>query len=146
MCNNTLPEFKLEDNLKLINVVHVKKRERLMITHDTLNILVMRNPFKCFCRIFSYVESAKDVLHWDICLLAPFLDCRELHINVMRMGNVGTATINQSRLRYWNSNATCFMMDVKVSIEDFIPVRPNVEVLEPMMHKVFEKMLFISHC
>jgi len=26
MCNNTLPEFKLEDNLKLINVAYAKDR------------------------------------------------------------------------------------------------------------------------
>ena len=38
MCNNTLPEFKLEDNLKLINVAHAEQEEsergRLMMTRD----------------------------------------------------------------------------------------------------------------
>jgi len=38
MCNNTLPKFKLEDNMKLIDVMHAKKRRirerwRLMMTH-----------------------------------------------------------------------------------------------------------------
>jgi len=59
--------------------------------------------------------------------------------------NVERVIINQSRLRYQNSNATNLAMRVKLSIKNLIPIRPIFEVSELTMCKAFEQMIFVSH-
>ena len=67
MCNNTLPEFKLEDNLKLNNVAHTTNRdsERMwsMVPHGMSSMSMMKNPAKCLGRVVSHIKTARDMLH-----------------------------------------------------------------------------------
>ncbi len=54
------------------------------MTHSMQSMPMMKNPSKCFSRIVSKIENARYVPHQDISLLAPILNCKELHINVTR--------------------------------------------------------------
>ncbi len=88
MCNNTLPNFKLEDNLKFTNCYTYREeseRGRSMMTHSKSSMPMMKNPSKCFSQIVSKVENTRYVLHQDISLLMPILNNKELHIDVARV-------------------------------------------------------------
>jgi len=56
----------------------------LMVPHSMLSMPMMKDPPKSFGRIVGHVEGARDMFHQNITLLTPFLDCKELHINVLR--------------------------------------------------------------
>ncbi len=87
MCNNTLPNFKLEGNLEFINCCTCRERSergRSMMAHSMPSMSMMKNPSKCFSRIVSKIENTRYVLHQNISLLMPILNCKELHINVVR--------------------------------------------------------------
>ncbi len=58
---------------------------QLMMSHGTSSMPMMQNPSKSFCRVVGHIENARDVFHENVSLLVPILDCKELHINVMRM-------------------------------------------------------------
>ena len=58
---------------------------QLMVPHGMPSMSVMQDPPKSFCRIVGHVENARDMLHEDVSLFTPILDCKELHINVVRM-------------------------------------------------------------
>jgi len=72
--------------LKLINVARAIDRKLevawLMMPHGTSSMLMVKNPTKCFGGIISHVKGSRDMLHQNVALLTPFLDCKELNVNV----------------------------------------------------------------
>jgi len=55
------------------------------MSHIVLSLSVVKNPPKSFSGIIGHVKDTRDVFHYDVSLFVPFLDCKELHINVSRV-------------------------------------------------------------
>jgi len=63
----------------------------------------------------------------------------------MYMQHVWGLAIDCNRSKYLDSNATCLVMSIKLSIKSFTLVRPVFEASELTMCEVFEEALFIRH-
>jgi len=55
------------------------------MSHCLMSMLIMQNPTKSFGRVIWRIQNTSDVSHENITLLAPFLYCKKLDIDVSRM-------------------------------------------------------------
>ncbi len=71
-------------NSSMLCIREESDRWMLMMNHSMPSMSMVKDPSKCFSQIISKIENARCVFHQNISLLSPYLNYKELHINMIR--------------------------------------------------------------